>query len=110
MRDQIKYEFVICTHDGDDIVDHSFHDNLQSLIDSLPNFEGEQISLEIWRNVGNDSDGLLDRQYLAIVPGETLGVEFCGGAIVPKSISRQFTLKRLDRLELCMAHLRLFVG
>ena len=86
MRNRVDYEWDIETVDEyDDIQDHHHSDVCFDLI-KYPLKESERLVLV--RDVGNDDDGLQDRQW-AYVDASGLPDFFDGGAKVPKRFHKE---------------------
>lgn len=94
---RVGYEFVINEMDGEDIADNHFHDSLAELIGKLPDFDDDDIEIEVRRLEGSDAEGVTDREYAQVGKDGTLG-EFDGGATMPKHVSKQFTPNRIAAL------------
>jgi hypothetical protein len=81
-----------CIDKFDDIIDHHFADKLSDLPDD-PCCGDETCvkhDLELWRNVGNDIDGITDREYALVVDGR-LPDEMDGGSRVPVRFHREIS-------------------
>ena len=86
MRNTIVYEWDIETVDNNgDIQDHHHSDTCFDLI-KCPLEKGERLVLV--RNLGNDEDGLQDRQWAYVDP-TGLPDFFDGGAKVPQRFHRE---------------------
>ena len=95
---RVMYEFVINEMDDEDILDNHPCETLAELLRFLPDYDDRHIEIEVWKLVGSDAEGITDREYLQI-DGNELPSEFSGGAVVPKHVSRQFTVPRMEVLR-----------
>lgn len=87
MRSTIQYEWVAEPMDKyDDIIDPIFCDTyIDARKYKVADFDGcVKIEIGLVRNLGNDEDGLLDRQY-----AYSLDTEFDGGAKIPKRFLKE---------------------
>lgn len=81
-RSLIRYEWDVLELDGNgDIIEHHHCDTLAQAVICFRQFTAA--SIELVRDVGNDANGLTDRQWAEIERGR-LPTEFSEGAMVPK--------------------------
>jgi hypothetical protein len=90
MRSKVYYEWDFETVDENgDIIDHHHADKLKE-IEHFRTGE-EKGDFVLVRNVGNDMDGLVDRQWAYPVGGE-MPSEFDGGAKVPQRYIKEWII------------------
>ena len=82
----VTYEWVAEPVDQhDDIIDPIFGDTFKEVehVTADSYFDAVMVNFALVRNVGNEDDGLQERQYAYLTDG-TLPDEFDGGAKIPK--------------------------
>lgn len=98
----VFYEWDIEKVDeNEDIVDHDFQDKLAGF-GALPTINGGQYRLVLVRNIGDEDEGVTDREWAYTVWSNgswVLPDRFDGGAKVPKRFHAELLRADLRRTE-----------
>ena len=90
MRNKITYEWTLeILDDYDDIVDVHFFETLCNLLIFKQDIDDVNCDVGIVKHLGNDADGIVDREYAYINRGK-LPEKFDGGYSVPKRFKKEF--------------------
>lgn len=91
MRNKVSYEWVFEEYDEHgDIVDPLFSDTLQDALSNVPDIQPHNTyGVALVRSIGNDEDGLINRQYAYIDKDNKLPLEFGEGQKVPYRYHRE---------------------
>jgi len=91
MRNKITYEWTLeILDDYGDIVDVHFFETLRDLLISKQDIDDDvNCDVGIVKHLGNDADGIVDREYAYIEHGK-LPEKFDGGYNMPKRFKKEF--------------------
>lgn len=77
--------------DGEDIVDHHHADKLKDYGPNIPLIDCINYHLTLVRDVGNEIDGVIDRQWAYVKNGE-LPNKFDDGSVIPQRFIKELQL------------------
>ena len=85
----VSYEWVAEHCKGEDIIDPQFSDALTlDFITQEPMEGATSVNIALVRNVGNEVDGLLDRDYFYVEDSKLQEAEDCAGMVAPRIYHR----------------------